>query len=273
MPAKLELVREEKLFRLLPGTRKRSRLEASGVTVRDDATALVVFDNINCIATIDLSLRRRNHNRLVAAPSLGLGFEDIAIDYRHGRVFCLIESLQDFDGHYRSSVGEYDRERFVRCTQLDTRFATANKGFEGIAHVWLRGREHLLALCEASGRIDVFVRAPDGGWKPSCRIGVPKDLDFKDYSALAYHDKRLAIVSQASARVWIATVDEKGPSIVPESSATYRFPSRSYGNVEGIAWVSPDTLVAVSDRKKKHQPDRCAKKDQSIHLFRIPNGA
>jgi hypothetical protein len=43
-------------------------------------------------------------------------------------------------------------------------------------------------------------------------------------------------------------------------------------NVEGIAWLSRDTLVAVSDRKKWRQPARCAEKDQSIHLFRIPAG-
>ena len=45
---------------------------------------------------------------------------------------------------------------------------------------------------------------------------------------------------------------------------------KSYGNVEGIAWLSPNTLVAVSDQKKRRQPAACAKKDQSIHLFRIP---
>jgi hypothetical protein len=43
-------------------------------------------------------------------------------------------------------------------------------------------------------------------------------------------------------------------------------------NVEGIAWLSRDTLVAVSDRKKRRQPARCAEKDQSIHLFRNPAG-
>jgi hypothetical protein len=34
-----------------------------------------------------------------------------------------------------------------------------------------------------------------------------------------------------------------------------RFPSKSYGNVEGIAWLSEDTPVAVSDEKKSRQPD------------------
>ena len=47
---RLELVREEKLFRLIPGRTKKSRLEASGVALLDDATALVVFDCLNQIA-------------------------------------------------------------------------------------------------------------------------------------------------------------------------------------------------------------------------------
>jgi hypothetical protein len=104
------------------------------------------------------------------------------------------------------------------------------------------------------------------------RIRLPKQAQFKDYAALAYRDRQLAIVSQASARLWVARVDEEARALVPGSDAVYRFPSRSYGNVEGIAWLSRNTLVAVSDRKKRGQPARCAEKDQSIHLFRIPAG-
>ncbi len=51
MAEKLELVREEKLYRLLRGKSKDSRLEASGVALLDDKTALVVFDNINLAPT------------------------------------------------------------------------------------------------------------------------------------------------------------------------------------------------------------------------------
>ena len=151
MSRKLELVREEKLFRLLPGKKESGRLEASGVALVDDKTALVVFDNLNQVARIDLSLKRRASNRLLPAPSLGSGFEDIAIDYRHGRVFCLIEAMEDFDGFLRGFVAEYDRAaRFLRCTRLHTRFQEANKGFEGLAHVWRGGREYLYALCESN---------------------------------------------------------------------------------------------------------------------------
>ncbi len=219
MPGKLELIREEKLFRLLPRRTEKSRLEASGVALLDETTALVVFDNLNQVARIDLSLKRRQSNVLLPAPSLGLGFEDIAVDSRHRHVFCLIETVEDCDGILRSFVAEYDSAgSFVRCTRLQTRFQSANKGFEGLAHLWRAGREYLYALCEGNlgtaakrggGRIDVFVRTRDGGWDASHRIRLPKQAEFEDYAALAYRDGQLAVVSQASSRLWVARIDEK----------------------------------------------------------------
>jgi uncharacterized protein YjiK len=206
-----------------------------------------------------------------------LGFEDIAVDRRHGRFFCLIETLEDFDGLLYGFVAEYDSGcRFLRCTRLQTEFQQENKGFEGLTHVWLGDREYLYILWEAAkrgkGRVDVFTRAADGGWQASHRIRLPRRVDFEDYAALAYRDQQLAVVSQASARLWVARVDEEAKALVSGSEVRYRFPSKSYGNIEGIAWLSQDTLVAVSDRKKAGQPARCAEKDQSIHLFRIPAG-
>ena len=94
--------------------------------------------------------------------------------------------------------------------------------------------------------------------------------EFKDYAGMSYRDGKLAIVSQKSSRLWVGDVDEKGRKIVKGSERVYRFPSKGYCNVEGIAWLTGDMLVAVSDRKKKKQPDVCARKDQSIHIFHIP---
>ena len=280
MSEKLELVREEKLYRLLPGKKKGDRLEASGVALVGGKTALVVFDNLNQVARVDLSLEPRDTNRLLPAPSLGMGFEDIAIDREGGRVFCLVEALEDVDGLFRGFVAEYDATgHFLRCTRLGTKFKSGNKGFEGLAHVRRGRREYLFALCEGNlgtdakrggGRIDAFIRAADGGWEPAYRIRLPKTAEFEDYAAMAYRNGRLAVVSQASARVWTARVDADAHAMVRGSDAVYRFPDKSYGNVEGIAWLSDDTLVAVSDRKKAGQPERCAEKDQSIHVFRIP---
>jgi hypothetical protein len=279
MNRKLELVREAKLFRLLPGKKESSRLEASGVALLNDATALVVFDNLNQIARIDLSLKRHPNNGLQPAPSLGSGFEDIAVDDRDGSAFCLIETLEDFDGVLRGFVAEYDPTgHFVRCTRLHTRFQKENKGFEGLDHLWRGRREYLYALHEGNhgkghrhggGRVDVFIRTRDGGWDESHSIRLPRKAEFEDYAALSYRFHQIAVVSQESARLWVARVDEKAHSVVPGSGVRYRFPSKSYGNVEGIAWLTRDTLVAVSDRSKSNQRSRCAEKDQSIHVFRI----
>jgi hypothetical protein len=280
MAKKLELIREEKLYRLLPGRKKSSRLEASGVALSDESTALVVFDNLNWVARIDLSLEASDRNALLPAPSLGSGFEDIAIDQKRRKVFCLVESVEDFDGHLRGFVSEYDIDgKFLKSTRLHTRFEKANKGFEGLAHVWRGQEEWLYALCEGNlgtsakrggGRIDVFARHEDENWEGLHQIKLPKQAEFEDYSALAYSNGLIAVASQASARLWVAQIDEVKKMIVPGSGRRYRFPSKSYGNIEGIAWLSDDTIVAVSDRAKSNQADRCTKKDQSIHIFRIP---
>ena len=273
---KLELIREEKLFRLIPGRTKNSRLEASGVALVDRSTVFVVFDNLNQIARIDISLKRSKHNRLRHAPSLGAGFEDVAADAAREATFGLIESVEDFDGVLRGFVAEYDREgRLRHCTRLPGRFQKANKGFEGLAHVRHLGREYLYALREANstgrrGRIDVYIRAASGAWKPSRRISLPSEARFKDYSALACRQGRIAIVSQESARLWVARLHVPTHTVIPGSGVVYRFPSKDYCNVEGIDWLSNDTVIAVSDRRQKDQPVRCARVDQSIHLFRIP---
>lgn len=225
MSQKLELVREAKLFRLLPGKKESSRLEASGVALSGDSTALVIFDNLNQIARIDLTLKRQSTNGLIPAPSLGLGFEDIAIDEKSGGLFCLVETLEDFDGRLRGFVAEYDSVgNFLRCTRLHTRFQKENKGFEGLVHLWRGRKEFLYALREGNhgkcntsggGRVDVFGRGREGGWEPSHTISLSHKADFEDYSALAYRYGQLAVVSQASARLWVARINQKMSAVVP----------------------------------------------------------
>ena len=281
MAEKLKLIREEKLYRLVPGKKKSDRLEASGVALLDDETALVIFDSLNLIAAVDLSLKPKKKNCFIPAPAIGEGFEDIAIDHEEKRVFCIIETMEDTDGKYRGFVSEYDHEgRFQRCERLETAFTSPNKGFEGLAFLGRGGKKILYAMCEGNlctdaksggGRIQAFTETADGGWAWSHTVSLPDDAEFEDYAGLSYRDGRLAVVSQASARLWIGSVDEQARTFVEGSGTTYRFPSKGYGNVEGIAWLDDNTLVAVSDQKKKQQPERCAKKDQSIHIFRLPD--
>lgn len=40
--------------------------------------------------------------------------------------------------------------------------------------------------------------------------------------------------------------------------------------LEGLCWLSPRTFVLVSDLSKRNYSKRCQKRDQSIHVFRIP---
>ena len=280
MVQKLELIREEKLYRLLPGKKKSDRLEASGVALLDEESALVIFDSLNLIARIDLSFKHGKRNQLFPAPSIGEGFEDIAIDHEGRRVFCVIETMEDTDGKYRGFVSEYDPEgRIQRCERLETVFTSPNKGFEGLAFLRRGGKQILYAMCEGNlctnaktggGRIQAFIRTREGSWKWSHEVKLPKSAEFEDYAGITYRDGRLAVVSQASSRIWIGSVDDEARKIVKNSGSVYRFPAKGYGNVEGIAWLSDDMIVAVSDQKKKQQPEVCARKDQSIHIFRIP---
>ena len=48
---------------------------------------------------------------------------------------------------------------------------------------------------------------------------------FEDYAGISYRDGRLAVVSQASARVWIAEIDQKARLVVDGSQAVYRIPA------------------------------------------------
>jgi uncharacterized protein YjiK len=280
MKAKLELVREEKLYKLLPGQKKKSALEASGVAFVD-GYAYVIFDSLNSIGKIDPSLKPSASNQLIPAHSIGSGFEDITYDPRERRFYLIIEAEEDTDGKYRAFVVEYDQNfRFQRCTRLSTTFEEKNKGFEGLAHLWHGDKEYLLALCEGNlctaattggGRVQVFERTQEKNWRWSHEVALPMAAEFKDYAAVKMRGNRIALVSQASHRVWIGEVDQTAHAYVDDGVA-YKFPKKSYCNAEGVAWLSDDHLVIVSDRMKaRKQRKRCAEKDQSIHIFRIPD--
>lgn len=276
---KLELVREEKLYKLLPGRKKKSPLEASGVHVVN-GEAYIIFDSLNLVGKVDPKLQSSRTNRLIPAISPGTGFEDITFDPREKRFYLIIEAEEDTDGKYRSFVVEYDHEfRFQRCTRLSTTFETQNKGFEGLAHHWHGHKEYLLAMCEGNlctaateggGRIQVFIRTKEQNWRWTHTIALPDSAEFEDYAAISFHGNRLAVVSQAASRLWIGDIDRTAHAFA-DDGITYKFPEKSYCNVEGVDWLSDDLLVAVSDRMKaSKQAKRCGQKDQSIHVFRIP---
>jgi hypothetical protein len=279
----LQLVAERKLSELLPQDVDLSRLEASGVLARGDYLYLV-FDNVSRVARVSKRLSGRANSSWFGALSKQRGFEDIAYNRFERRFFLLIEGERT-GSSYESVVLECD-ENFVeiRRDSLEFAFDSENKGFEGLT--WLRRHDgdYLLALCEGNkcksgkagrkpggGRIQRFRKDRDV-WRHVDTMKLPESIDFEDYSALDVREERVAVVSQASSKIWIGSCAPASWDFVDEG-AMYSFPTDHEGrvvycNAEGIAWLAAEQVAVVSDRAKKDdQHESCRKKDQMVHIF------
>jgi len=85
---------------------------------------------------------------------------------------------------------------------------------------------------------------------------------------------RIAVVSQVSSTLWVGNLASSGWQVTG-AGASYALPRHAdggilYGTAEGVSWIAPDQVVMVSDKAKPEQDRRCRAKDQSIHIFRIP---
>ncbi len=116
----------------------------------------------------------------------------------------------------------------------------------------------------------------DDGVENLCLRGsCPRSLPFVDYSGMDVRNGTLVVVSQETSALWVGTLDPQNWRIQGDG-VVYSFPREvdgavGYCNVEGVSWIDEDTLVVVSDaRKKDKQPPSCAAKEQSIHVFRLP---
>jgi hypothetical protein len=282
----LRLLRERKLADLLDPPSRGAVFEASGV-IADGKECYVVLDNSRRVARIGASLQlSAEEHEWVGRLREGEGYEAITHSRKHGRFYLLIEAEKHPDGTYKAVIEECDeRWRYKGRRWVDLPFEKRNTGFEGLASVEVRGRHYLLALCEGNGcsesqkkpkrgrgRIHVLERRA-GVWHPVARIKLPRQVKFKDYAGMALRGDRLAVVSQESSRVWIGQM-RPGRWTINGPGRIYDFPrskkgKRRYYTVEGISWLSPQTLVAVSDLRKKRHPKRSGRTDQSIHVFRI----
>ena len=99
-------------------------------------------------------------------------------------------------------------------------------------------------------------------------------------------DNTVAITSQEDSQVWIGRLlgqqADSGLWNVEElafddSSKILDFPKDDkcktvYCNIEGIQWLDDGTLLAASDKTKGggKQDSRCKTKDQSLHVFNVP---
>jgi hypothetical protein len=285
----LKLVREEKLRALMPKDAPGKRWEASGVLVQE-GEFFVVCDDRTAIARIADDLRPNSKNGLFGVAHAVCGYEGIAYNAAQKRYYLLVEARKHAGGVYQALIVEYDGDFDYRKQRpLDFDFESSNKGFEAVAYVERDGQDFLLALCEGNkcccgkkgrepggGRIQLFEKSKKR-WRHRDTIALPPSVPFVDYSGMSIDRGRVAVVSQVNSMLWVGKFNEAEWSW-HDAGQLYDFPRADngaiqYGNIEGVGWMSPSRVVTVSDRRKKSsQPDESlAEKDQSIHIFEIPN--
>jgi hypothetical protein len=289
MVSKLDLICERKFCDLMPGDKPSKRWEASGVLVKD-GHYFVVFDNRAEIARLASDLLANNTNGLFGMAGADFGFEGITYNAAKQRFYLLVESRRHSKGCYKAVIVEYDDEfRYLKERPVDFPFKSDNKGFEAVAHVRRNNKDYLLALCEGNkckcgskgrkpggGRVQLFEKKRKQ-WSHRRAIALPTHLPFEDYSGMSIDSGRVAVVSQENSMLWVGEFDEAEWSWRDEGHL-YEFPrfndgAIQYGNIEGVAWLTPKRIVTVSDRRKKEEQShkRLSEKDQSVHIFDIPS--
>ena len=281
------LVAERKLSDFITPPTGSDVLEASGVVAKD-GYYYVIFDNVRRVARVDAGLEPgSNRDGWFGSLRSGDGYEDIAYSRDTRRFYLLIEAEKHVDGTYTGLIDECREDgTFERRRWIDFPFETRNSGFEGLSAVRWKGRDYLLALCEGNrcrggrkgrkpggGRIQVLQRA-GAMWKPIATIALPARVGFEDYSAVSLRGARIAVLSQQTSKLWIGTL-RFGDWTITSRGSIYDFPTNrkgkpKYCTLEGLCWLSPRTFVLVSDLSKGGYAKRCRKRDQSIHVFRLP---
>ena len=264
----------------------------------------MVFDNISTVAKLHVSLDE-NHpeNELIPGPEPIEQFEDITYSVARQRFYIVIENAEiknneaenigiNLENHavcFKPKICEYDEHfKYLDTHNVDYVFADKNKGLEGLAVISRNNQEYVLGLCEAGqsntaqginqtplgiGIVLVLKKNTDC-WRLDSLINLPKSVQFGDYAGIDIRDNRVAVVSQVSSTLWVGQFEQDSWQFVDEGKV-YQFPRSKtnevkYCNVEGVTWIDRDTVAVVSDKRKSIDAVRCKKKDQSIHIFKIP---
>jgi hypothetical protein len=151
-----------------------------------------------------------------------------------------------------------------------------------------------------NGKVLVFwAQNNDTSFVYNDKIALPSNLPFVDFSGLDARavpgktdEFQVAVVSQTTSSLWLGNIqavdDASKPSGIDFSVTgggaggdQYTFPLNARGelqycNVEGVSFLAPGAgtsantrLAFASDKAKSDQPDSCAAKDQSIHIFEL----
>ncbi len=284
----LELVHEARINDLVKGT-DDEHFEASGVYLKDGYLHIIFDDNPSLLRIRPDWRGSTDEPVLLRLKDTGAGYEDITFQSSAGHWLCLIEAVKTGHDTYLAGIDVFDESfSFLRKSWLHFPLKGGNKGFEGLSIMHHAKNEYLLCICEGNdcksgakgakpgkGRIQVFQQVAEQ-WEHGGTIKLPKAVRYRDYVSLALHNGSLTVLSQASSALWTGHIRSEGGEWDDLFGRTYLFPrdekGRSiYCNLEGVAWLGNGRLVVVSDKAKHEQPGRCTRKDQSIHIFTLPD--
>jgi len=286
----LELLHEVRIGELLKDAGD-NRYEASGVHLKDGYLH-IIFDNDPRLLRLKLDWQHAGEEPcLLDLKGTGAGYEDITYQPSTNRWYCLIEAAETKSGVYMPRVDAFDESfAFIKSYWLNFPLEAGNKGFEGLSTLHYAGKDYLLGLCEGNdcksgsvgvqpgkGRIQVFKWAPEN-WEHVGIIRLPKVVRYKDYASLDFHNGYLTVISQASSAMWVGRLCAQPAGLedlFEDDGQLFLFPRDNKGrimycNLEGVTWLGNDRLVVVSDKGKSDQPGHCARRDQSIHIFKLP---
>ncbi len=283
----LELLKEHKLYELLPGSSPEDRFEAYSVCRAGDHY-FVIFEDTPHIARMHISLSPSHRENIIFRQLAERQFyEDITFDRRSGRFLVISKAEKKVNGRLYPRISEYSTDlQFLDRDLVDFPVNGKDGKLSAFHMVRRKKQEYVLGLCAqnhcmggrkrqipGNGRIQIFVNEGNN-WSQKNTIKLPESAAFKAYTALSVRSGRIAVASQNDSAVWIGQFQDGSWDFV-DHGIVYVFPKSKKGNtvystVEGLDWSDDDELVIVSGRRTRGQPKRSRKKDQSIHLFRVP---
>ena len=286
----LELVQEARIGDLFKGAGDKD-YEASGVYLKDGYLHIIFDDNPRLLRIRPDWHQAGEEPVLLDLKGTGAGYEDITYQSSTRRWYCLIEAAETKSGVSMPRIDEFDESfSFIKGHWLDFPLKAGNKGFEGLSTLHYSGNNYLLGLCEGNdcksgkggahpgkGRIQVFTWAAER-WEHVGTIRLPEAVRFVDYASLDVRNGSLSVISQSSSAMWVGRLRAQPTGLddmFEDDGQVYLFPRDHKGrimycNMEGVTWLGNDRLVVVSDKGKSDQPGRCARKDQSVHIFKLP---
>lgn len=294
----LKLIKETPFVGLFHDLRNHSKFEASGLSMVD-GKYYVVFDNSMSLGLLDDGFHfRGDNNKLIGEEGdVDSEFEGIAYVPENDTFLLLQEATVDHGDHYHPHIltvklhKDLDAYDILQECYIDFELSHNNKGLESIQYVVNKAGAWLLGLCEGNlcvggsqgkdpgqGRIVVSqLENYENGtckWATKWVIEVPEHAYFTDYSAMAFRNGKLAILSQVDAAVWIGEFDMEALEFKSRGQV-FHFPRDNhceiiYCNLEGIQWIDDRRVVVTSDKAKRYQPFYCDAKDQTVHIFSLP---